>query len=149
MNDFNRALDFALKWEGNKYVVDTGGATRWGISQHAFPTMTSHEIENLTKEQAGQLYYLHYWKLGGCEQMEWPLCLVAFDTSVNLGLSKANKFYNEVLSLDKLASDRILAAGILSKREEFYKRLGAREKYKPYLKGWLNRCEDLRKEAKL
>lgn len=144
MKDFQRAIDFVLKWEGEGPVIDMGGITKWGISHKAYPTFTVQEIKNLTKEQASQIYHRDYWIQTGCDKMPWPLSLCCFDTAVNLGVKRAKKFLEAAFENFKEFETKTLCESILEEREFVYRTLAKRNKYKPYLKGWLNRIKDLK-----
>jgi lysozyme family protein len=89
--NFQQALAFTLRWEGG-YVndpMDPGGETNFGISKRAYPHLN---IKDLTKEQASEIYHRDYWIKAGCFEIAHPLDIVVFDTSVNLGVSRATDF---------------------------------------------------------
>lgn len=142
MNEFRKALEFTLKWEGG-YVNDPddpGGETKWGISKRAYP---DEDITNLTPERAAELYYRDYWVASGCESLPFPMSVVVFDTAVNLGTGRAKGF---VRNANENSGGDGGAADILRQRTGYYLDL---VKKKPalqkYLKGWLNRLNDLKK----
>jgi lysozyme family protein len=90
-NNFERAMDFVLKWEGG-YVNDPndpGGETNFGISKRANPDV---DIKNLTRDQAITIYRKRYWDAMGCGKIANPLDIVVMDTGVNLGTGKALEF---------------------------------------------------------
>ncbi|MEK6531248.1 MAG: glycosyl hydrolase 108 family protein [Deltaproteobacteria bacterium] len=128
MDAFEKAIAFVLRHEGG-YVHDPrdpGGETKFGISKRAYPNM---DMKALTEEQAKSIYKRDYWLKGGCDNMEWPLCLVHFDACVNIGIAQANKLN------DRAAT----AMDYLFLRIEFYCNLKKPE----YLRGWINRVIDL------
>lgn len=167
--DFKRALDFVLKWEGEE-TSDTGGLTKYGISQKSFPTL---DIQNLTIKDAELLYYKHYWLKGKCDKLSWPLSGILFDSAVNIGIQGATKILQKAVNavitrylkdkIPKIKEDGILgpktekAIWILSeyevvdllayeiglKRIRYYCNLASREEYGKYLRGWINRVLDL------
>lgn len=131
--NFNRSIAFVLKWEGG-YVNDPrdpGGETKYGISKKAYPSL---DIKALTEDAAREIYRKDYWDKAGCGALEWPLCLVHFDTAVNMGNGRAADFKDRALDW----------VDYLFLRIEHYAKLNKPE----YLRGWLNRVIDLRKAAK-
>ena len=97
MSDFDKALTFALTWEG-VYSADHGDPGNWtggdvgkgelrgtkiGVSARAYPML---DIKNLTKEEAATDVYLpDYWIKYKCDQMPYPVNIVHFDCCVNVG----------------------------------------------------------------
>lgn len=135
--DFERCVAFVLEREGG-YIndpSDSGGETKFGISKKNNP---SENIKALTIERAKEIYKKRYWDQAGCESLDWPMNLVVFDTAVNMGVGRANGF--KVQTQDPVA--------YLELRTEFYKSLAKRRpKDLKFLKGWLRRVAELRKEA--
>jgi hypothetical protein len=134
---FPYSMKFVFKWEGG-YVNDPddpGGETKYGISKRAYPDI---DIKNLTKAQAKSIYHQDYWIPAGCDKLPWPLCLVVFDTAVNMGLKRVEQF--------KAKSDDWIDFVFL--RLEFYADLAGRKpKHKKHIRGWLNRVTDLYRTA--
>jgi len=128
MTDFDRAMEFTLKWEGG-YVndpKDPGGETNWGISKRAYPML---DIKDLTRDEAKDIYEHDYWRKCGADALLWPMNLVVFDTAVNMGVHRAKIMLSEA----PYWRDYIIA------RIAYYNRLN-----KPrYIHGWLNRVLDL------
>ncbi len=133
MSDFDRAMAFVLKWEGghSNDQSDPGGETKYGISKKAHPTV---DIKALTVEKAREIYAKDYWAKAGCAQMDWPMCLVVFDTAVNLGVRRALDFKAQAFNW----------TDYLFLRLSFYSNTGKPQ----FLKGWLNRVIDLHRTAK-
>jgi lysozyme family protein len=80
---FEPAIEITLKNEGSEYTqdpLDPGGATRYGISQKAFP---KEDIKNLTEERAKELYRINYWKYDGI--IDQGIANKLFDAGVNMG----------------------------------------------------------------
>lgn len=134
-NEFKKSLEFTLTWEGG-YVNDPddpGGETKWGISKRAYPDV---DIKNLTPELAAGIYWRDYFVASGAVNLPFPYCAAAFDTAVNLGVGRCKQFV-------ETAEDW---QGLLARRNAYYTDL---VKKKPalqkYLKGWLNRLNDLKK----
>lgn len=138
MSNFNKALEFTLRWEGG-YVndpADPGGETKYGISKRAFPKL---DIKNLTKEKAAEIYQQNYWIPTGCEKMELGMAIAAFDAAVNCGVGRAKQW----VAKSKTAFD------IINLRNEYYDVIIAKNKtLMKFRKGWLNRTADLVKFIK-
>lgn len=131
---FKEGLLFVLKWEGG-YVNDPndpGGETKYGISKRAHPHL---DIQNLTPADAALVYFRDYWSKCGCSELDYPLNIVVFDSAVNCGVSKALHWLRE--SHDEW--------DYLDKRKKFYLELAKQDRFRGFLKGWLNRLGDLRK----
>ena len=142
MTDFEKAIAFVLKWEGG-YVdnpADPGGETKFGISKRAYP---SFDIKNLTEEQAKAIYRRDYWEKMGCNALAWPMNLVVFDTSVNMGCSKAAEIRVQMEGL--MGNDW---REYLLYRISHYVKLAAKPSMNQFLRGWLNRVMDLWRTAK-
>lgn len=75
-------------WKDGKFV-----GTKYGISGAVWGGQ--YDIANLTKEQATEIYRQHYWRASGADAMDWPLCLLHFDTAVQFGVGAANRMYKE------------------------------------------------------
>lgn len=138
-DNFKLALTFSLKWEGgDKYTndpVDPGGETKYGISKRAYPDV---DIKSLTKEEASLIYKRDYWDKAGCEGMEKKLAIAVFDAAVNCGVGRTRSWLSEMIGPD--------VRWFIQRRIQYYLEL---VKKKPalnkYIKGWLNRTNDLSK----
>jgi lysozyme family protein len=153
MAEFRPALEKTLRWEGGE-TVDTGGYTKWGISQKAYPSL---DIKNMTHEQAVGIYRRDYWnKIQGDLIISQAVANVIFDWAVNAGTGAATKQIQKILGLKQdggfgpvtlAAVNRrgpALANEITQARRGFYERLAAMDpaKYAKYLRGWLKRADD-------
>lgn len=105
MDDFQRAINFILHWEGGRNFTvkdgqpilnpaaknDPGGATAYGItsctlkSAHMAGIVPHDDICRLTVDEAISIYRANYWDKYGWGSLEWPACLCCFDCSVNHG----------------------------------------------------------------
>jgi len=132
MTDFDRSITFILKWEGD-LTSDTGGLTRWGISQKSYPDL---DIANLTLEEAKAIYKRDYWDKLDCDDYNnlSELQLILFDTGVNCGIERAKQWLEET---------NLEWAEYLLKRIQHYTTLAQKPKYQPYFRGWMNRVMDL------
>lgn len=87
MADFNKAIPKLLVKEGGaKYTEipgDKGGATKYGISQRAYP---QEDIKGLTEERARELYLRDYWDKCTCGEFEsQEIAETLFESAVNMG----------------------------------------------------------------
>ena len=100
---FLKCVQFVFDREGREYEnnpADSGGATKFGISQKAYPDIS---IEALTEEQASAIYYRDYWIPLHCDDYEQRLALSIFDTGVNQGVFLAQSILAEVVGSDLTA----------------------------------------------
>lgn len=156
-HDFERACTLILELEGGSTYTedpdDPGGATKYGISQRAYPDL---HIASLTESQARSIYLSDYWMAAGCDAMPWPLALYVFDCAVNQGVSRAVRWLQRVLALredgiigpaTRLAARQSVAADaseFMALREQHYRSLSTFAKYG---RGWLNRLERVKREG--
>lgn len=157
MAQFAPALALTLKWEGGE-TVDTGGYTKWGISQKAYPNL---DIKNMTRAQMEGIYKRDYWdRIQGDKISDQVAANYLFDYAVNAGVGAAIKAAQTVLkqrfgksvTIDGGMGPQTLAAinaagsafgpALAKYRADFYKALAVRDpaKYGRYLTGWLKRA---------
>lgn len=104
---FFRAVDIILDLEGeDKVIVDTGGLTKYGISQRAYPDL---DIRNLTEADAKRIYFEDYWSAVSGDDFAWPLNLLVFDAAVNQGVSAASKMLQK-------AAGGLVVDGVLGRK---------------------------------
>jgi lysozyme family protein len=82
------AIAHAIHLEGGDTLdpTDSGGHTRFGISQKAYPDL---DMRSLTRELAEQLYYRDYWLTLQCDAFHPAIGFVLFDIGVNQGVGFA------------------------------------------------------------
>lgn len=141
---YKTAIEFVAKWEGwgkdGGYTHDPrdpGGETKWGISKRAHP---NEDIRNMTLERALELYRTKYWDV--YTTRGYPLdsappqyAVAVFDSGVNCGVGRAWKWHTVSIK------EKDPTKHLLGLRLEHYLSL----KNPTYLKGWLNRLNDLKK----
>ena len=92
-DEFRAAVDLIIELEGgDKLIEDTGGLTKWGISQRAYPDL---DIASLTRSDAEDLYYRDYWKAAQADAFEYPVNLFLFDAAVNQGVNAATRMLQQ------------------------------------------------------
>ena len=138
---FERAVNFVLGVEGDKYVEnDAGkGPSRFGILQSANKGVN---VKELTRDQAKEIYRRSYWDaIGGDElaKRDPKLAMVMFDAAVNHGVGGAQQM------LKRSGGD---PNKLLQERSNFYDQLVSRNpnQYSQYAKGWDQRLDKLSAE---
>lgn len=124
---FEYFLDIVLRFEGvgspkapTGFIDDPhdpGGITNWGISYRFLkgvnPKATPDDIRNMTREQAEELYRVHFWNaIKGDEIVDNSLALLMFDTAVNMGVGRSIKLFQKAVGLsdDGVIGPKTLAA---------------------------------------
>jgi lysozyme family protein len=69
-------------WTGGKVDVGELRGTKYGIAASSHPTL---DIENLTHEQAAEIYRREYWNPLRCDELPPAIALAVFDDAVNQG----------------------------------------------------------------
>ncbi len=162
---FERALGFVLEVEGG-YVnnpSDSGGATNYGITQAVYNASRKGnrflDVKFITNDEVNRIYQNNYWSGCHCEQMPDELATVVFDTAVNTGCQRAIKILQACLDIDAdgiFGAETLNVIGDISDLKDFIsKYLDERSRYyqricdlnpdkNKFLKGWLNRIQNLR-----
>jgi lysozyme family protein len=161
---FKRAYENTLRFEGG-YVnasSDPGGATKYGISQRAYPEL---KIKDLTEQETYQIYKRDYWNKGKCGEMlegrpiEFEEVMIKlFDILVNVGVFGGSKIFQRALrSCNRHVEEdgiigkktleafrgvddaKMLLSALRSEQASFYRSLPVHLREK-YLEGWLRRA---------
>tara|TARA_R100000458_G_C8087184_1_gene119433 strand:- start:65 stop:553 length:489 start_codon:yes stop_codon:yes gene_type:complete len=91
MSTFDTFIEPLIEREGGeKIVVDTGGTTKYGISERG-TGLSADEIKALTKRKAIEIYRKHYYEPSKCNRLPDHLQEAFFDSVVNQGISRATK----------------------------------------------------------
>ena len=134
---FEAALEKTLKYEGGYVKDDAGkGPSNFGINASANPDV---DVKNLTKDKARELYKKRYWDAIGGDALaakDPALATIAFDTAVNMGVSKASQL---------IAQSKGDPSAMLSLRQQHYDNLikDNPKKFASFEKGWKDRVADL------
>ena len=92
---FDDFIEGIIEREGGaKIVVDTGGTTKYGISEKG-TGLSPEEIKALTKRKAIEIYRTHYYEPSKCNRLPEHLQECFFDSVVNQGRSRATKILQE------------------------------------------------------
>jgi lysozyme family protein len=155
---FVKAIEFTLKWEVGSHKdggytnnpLDPGGETKWGISKRANPDL---DIPNLTLEQAMDRYKQKYWDIyvslkpisANLDNLPTALAVAVFDAGVNCGVGNAIKWLGKALDTKNPSKT------VNDLRGAYYFDLVSfnRTKYNPFIKGWTNRLNDLKKYCEI
>lgn len=165
------ALAYLFQNESAEYVndpADSGGPTKWGITQKSYIAFLGRwaspaEIETLTESDAYVFYKDRYWTPLKCDRIDDAAIAIAiFDTGVLYGVGTASILTQKALSwcgatlkFDGVLGDKSLAALNLVKREEFLSALHQfvlqriesviklNSKNERFRRGWKNRADRL------
>lgn len=166
---YQTALRFSLKWEG-EYVDhpnDPGGATMKGVTQGVYDQfrrragLATRWVKKISTDELMQIYRREYWAAARCDEMPALIAIAHFDWAVNTGVRRAIKHLQEAVgtkvdgywgpnSRAALAGavarqgELAVADRYMDRREQYYRALGARPRFRVFLDGWLNRLRDLR-----
>lgn len=128
-------------------------------------------VEFITDDEVKEIYYRNYFVPSKADKMPPPLDLAVFDTAVNMGVKASAKLLQKALNalnkreklyvdgvigpktwsaLQKWFADEksvsLLVKTFLNFREERYRKIAeVNPSQKVFLRGWLNRLNDLRK----
>lgn len=143
---------------------DTGGETKFGVAKNANPELN---IAKLTWDAAKRVYYKKYWLAGDCADIATfapKLAMMHFDGCVNHGNGRAARMLQEAVgatidgdigpkSLEAIkiacaapGGELAVCAKVLMLRKSFYLKIVERNPSQmKFLKGWMNRLNDLEK----
>ena len=158
---FEKAVDLILKHEGGyvNHPEDPGGETNFGIAKRSYPDL---DIAKLSKHDAKQIYKEDYWDRVKGDELPPAIALMVFDTAVNMGISRASKFLQEVVNakpIDGIIGSKTVAntknafknapefvlTSYANKRLDHYKKLST---FETFGKGWTRRVEETLESAK-
>ena len=157
MANFNEAIPKTLAREGGSRYTETsgdaGGATKYGISQRAYPSLN---IKNLTEQTAMDIYHRDFWRPLQCDDIQsQTIAENLFDTAVNMGVGRAIKLAQLALdsqvvdgrmsqqTLEALNSSQVqvfLAEYTLAKVMRYVSLCNHNRVQNKFLLGWLNRA---------
>lgn len=156
MADFNTAIGKTLLKEGGaKYtetVGDRGGATKYGISQAAYPNLN---IRELTEQQARDIYKRDYWdRVCGDRISDQVVAESIFDFAVNAGPRTSSRITQLALGVDPdgivgqqtishintIATKEFLTAFALAKVAYYASICNKDKSQSKFLLGWINRA---------
>ena len=163
---FSKALAKVLKHEGGfvDHPADPGGATNKGVTQKTYDrylrdrNTASRSVRDITDFEVEEIYRLYYWNRIKGDDLPSGLDYCVFDTSVLFGPGRAARFLqlSVGVSADGVIGPITLAAAedsevpsvvddICDKRLAY---LRTRKHWPVFGRGWTNRINDLRRDAK-
>lgn len=161
---FTRCVDMIFKHEGG-FVddpADPGGATNMGITHGTLAAwrgapVSREDVQNLTREEAREIYRTQYWNALSCDALPVGVDLVVFDFGVNAGVSRSAKLLQRLVHVDPdgevgpitVGAARAIDAthvinGFSDGRMDHYRALKTWERFR---NGWTRRVTDTREAA--
>ena len=129
-------------WGDDAFVIterdknDPGGTTRYGIDlgEHKEKpwNLTDKNIDNLTKDQATDIYWKH-WQIDGIEQMPKFIGEAYFNCATMSGRGQANLILRRETTIQGYLKDEIRVFGLIVQNHLSSKK---------YVDGWVNRIVD-------
>ncbi len=166
----SEALVFTLKWEGGffNHPLDPGGPTNFGIIQSRYDQyrtskkLPRRSVRDITVAEYTEIYDVYYWEPVRAKWLDGTLGLALFDTAVNMGVGGAIRRLQMSLEVPLTGrwtqaisdviheSDQLEVALNICKLRivKRYDRIRERPEQKVFLKGWLNRDNDLMRKVK-
>ena len=146
-------------------VNDIGGKTNFGISDLRdgkedglidlnLDGIGDIDPEDLTREQAIQIFYRDYWQANGCERIYTPIGLLVFDIAVNQSAVFARKTLQKLLGVKvdgiigqqtakALCGAELLPLTLqltLARLQRYRERVADNPSQQIFFKGWINRA---------
>lgn len=101
--EFANAVKITLEKEGvfANDKADAGGETKYGISQRFLDGIKySKKARDITKDEAIDLYYIHFWRRCNGDNLHPGIALFIFDYAVNSGVGTACKALQRVINYE-------------------------------------------------
>jgi lysozyme family protein len=158
---FTACLAETLRWEGgwSNHPADPGGPTMKGIIQRVYDAWREknnkprQSVRFITADEVEAIYRENYWALVRGDELPPGLDLAVFDFGVNSGPARAVRYLQGVLGVPAdghMGPITLKAAADADTRETVAKLMAARRKFlrqipyrKPFLAGWLRRCDGI------
>ena len=166
----SEALIFTLKWEGGftNNPLDPGGPTNFGIIQSRYDQyrkaigQSRRSVRDITVAEYTTIYDQYYWNPVHAEWLDGTLGLALFDTAVNMGVGGCLRRLQMSLDVSITGTWTNAISDVIHESDQLevaidvcklriakrYDRIRERPDQKVFLKGWLNRDNDLLKKVK-
>lgn len=165
---FRHALELVLRDEGGNSddPDDRGGRTSRGVTQREFDPwcaeqgIAQHDVWTATDDEIAQVYLTEYWRPMWCAILPPGADYAVFDMAVNEGCHEATLMLQRALQVNadgrigpvtreamRNADASALVANLISQRMEFYRHIASRRGQAKFLRGWLNRCSHVARNA--
>lgn len=132
MSNFDDAIIYVLGNEGgvSRDPKDPGGITKYGISLRFLEHLShsklyafligehktdENDIENLTKEQAAEIYYGEFWNHEYEEIGNQKLCNYIFDMAINMGPANAHRILQRAVNIYEDNNNLLVNDGVFGK----------------------------------
>lgn len=141
--NFQVALKFTSKWEGgwSDDPADPGGKTMYGITEMAYHQyFPDKDVSECTPDEAKFILKDGYWDKPGCPSLPLPEAVAVFDTAVNCGVSRAKRWLKQSKDINQFLDLR---------RIHYYTISANNPDLKKFMKGWINRLNDLKKYVEI
>lgn len=148
---FDKAVTEVLVVEGvfSDHPTDPGKATKYGISTPLAREYGITDVRSITKEQAKNIYWHHFWLPNNCDELAerfgFALALEIFESSVNIGQRVPVRWLQNWLNLVERSGPKRLFAPLEADGKIGPKTISAIEAVIKYRKGayaamynWLN-----------
>lgn len=171
---FADCLKFVLAKEGGfvDHPADRGGATNKGITQAVYDAcrkrlgLLPQSVRLISDAELTGIYRRDYWDKVRGDELPVPVNLAVFDDAVNSGVNRAARRLQKLcgvaadgaigprtIAAVKQASEKFgelnLALGVIEERIEFYHNIvDTNPSQSVFLRGWLNRMNDLERECR-
>lgn len=142
--DFTKSMGYVLKFEGGYTMIDPGG-TNFGIRQCNYDIyrhknkLLEKDVRLIPMAEVYDLYWHNYYKPSGADTLPPALSFVHFDSAVNCGVTQAGKFIRKVGT----KNDKENAKQYIKLRDGLYRWLAKNKGKQAFLKGWLNRDQQI------
>jgi lysozyme family protein len=113
---FNKAVQEVLVVEGvfSDHAKDPGGKTMYGISTPLAKEYGIADVKTITKGQAINIYYHHFWNPNNCDELSerfgYDLALEIFESAVNIGQRVPARWLQNWLNLVEASGKKRLFA---------------------------------------
>lgn len=171
---FQDAFDSVLGREGGYQYTNIEGdkPTKAGITQDTYDNyrminnMPEGDVKDISAKEVRDIYKEQYWDKMQANDLPGGVREMAFDASVNMGVSRATKMLQKTLNnqlRNPLEEDGLLGYKTLMAtrgaevtqivrdfaglRREFYTKLGQRPEKAKFKDGWLNRVDDIEAQS--
>ena len=178
MSNFDTIVLNTLKSEGSEFTNDPndrGGPTRWGITQHDLAQFRGHsvsadDVKNMTVDEAKTIYKTKYWDPCNLDAItSYKKALIIFDQGVLCGTGTAAKRAQSACNahlVPGLIVDGVIGPKSLKAINEMDEKLFCLEflfltqhyflgiilnnpTQTVFMRGWLNRSQNLMKDVLL
>ena len=168
VSNFNECMKIILRWEGGyvNHPEDPGGMTNMGITKRVYESWLGRKVDentmrNINKDHVEQIYRERYWDKLMADELPAGIDLVVFDFGVNAGISRSARYLQGMVGAGQ---DGLIGPKTLQALNEYTSRNSARQvieafseirrdyyrslhHFNTFGRGWLNRTDDVEKNA--